>query len=261
MRAALKRIAVALYASAFFAVGLAWGIADSPFPVSSGVSIGLADDLYVNEIGDTMTGALVMNTGGGTNMSISEVGFDKSSAITETVIVQNSGSGVSNLTVDGDISSISGVTYDWPNSQGGIGTVLLNNGAGILSWSSSPAASTISVLSSTFNCLAGVIVGEAVYINAVDNVAEADADIAAAAHPAIGFVASKPTGITCTVQLLGELGGFVGLTTGSVYFLSTTAGSITIFAPVGAGTLVQRLGVARNTTTLIINPGLEIIAN
>lgn len=34
----------------------------------------------------------------------------------------------------GDIVKIQNVTYDWPSSQGGVGTVLQNNGSGVLSW-------------------------------------------------------------------------------------------------------------------------------
>jgi len=36
----------------------------------------------------------------------------------------------------GDIISIDGVSYNWPSSQGGVNTVLTNNGSGVLSWGS-----------------------------------------------------------------------------------------------------------------------------
>ncbi len=38
-----------------------------------------------------------------------------------------------NLTT-GNLAKITGVSYSWPTTQGGAGTVLTNNGAGILSW-------------------------------------------------------------------------------------------------------------------------------
>lgn len=52
--------------------------------------------------GDTITGALVFNTGAGTDASVSESGVDRSSASAETFNVQNSGAGAMTLQVDGN---------------------------------------------------------------------------------------------------------------------------------------------------------------
>jgi hypothetical protein len=107
-----------------------------------------------------------------------------------------------------------------------------------------------------------VAVGDAVYVSAADTVDKADAS-AAATTPVVGFVVSKPLATTAIVQYDGELGGFAGLTTGARYFLALTAGEIALPGdadfPTLAGEVVQVLGVARNATTLVIDPELDYV--
>jgi hypothetical protein len=72
-----------------------------------------------------------------------------------------------------------------------------------------------------------------------------------------GFVALKPTATSAKIQTTGDLAGFVGLTAGASYFLSLVAGGITTTPPSlpadsGSGKVVQRVGIARNATTLVI---------
>lgn len=41
------------------------------------------------------------------------------------------------------------------------------------------------------------------------------------------------------------------LTIGSAYYLSTTAGGVTVTSPSGSGNIVQRLGIAESTTAIV----------
>ncbi len=126
-----------------------------------------ADDRYVNQSGDTMTGALTISNGGGLNAS--------GSLLTNTNITLNSDNGAadavltfgndagaetikfndttnrfevsddfkaagnisgSTLTVDGTVN-IRGVAYTFPTTSGTNGQVLTTGGDGTLSWSQS----------------------------------------------------------------------------------------------------------------------------
>ena len=60
------------------------------------------DAFYVNLGGATMTGALVINDGGGANITISESGIDKVSGGTEIYDFTNTGAGDMELRIDGD---------------------------------------------------------------------------------------------------------------------------------------------------------------
>lgn len=109
-----------------------------------------------------------------------------------------------------------------------------------------------SVESSVYSCPSGVSVGDAVQITTADNVDLADASVPAD-RPVIGFVKSKPTSTTCVLHYYGELGGFTGLTVGATYYLSeSTPGAITTTAPSTVGSIVQEVGFARSSTTLVV---------
>ena len=103
---------------------------------------------------------------------------------------------------------------------------------------------------SAYDCDSSIAVGEAVYLSAANTVDRATASDAAKA--AIGIVASKPTSTTAIVFDRGEVGGYVGLTVGASYFLDTTPGGIVAGAPPPSGVIVQRVGFARNSTTLVV---------
>jgi len=70
--------------------------------------------------------------------------------------------------------------------------------------------------------------------------------------PCLGIVVQKPDSTTAVVQYVGEVTGLVGLTPGAVYFLSNLAGQITTTAPTADGSVVQRIGVAKDATTLML---------
>lgn len=108
-----------------------------------------------------------------------------------------------------------------------------------------------SAVQGTYTCPAGVAVLDAVYLSAAGAVDQADADDVSK-QPLIGIVASKPGATTAIVTYYGELGGFVGLTPGDTYYLSTTPGQITNVAPGNPGDIVQRIGFAKDATTLMV---------
>lgn len=97
----------------------------------------------------------------------------------------------------------------------------------------------------------GTAVRDIAYLSSSDTVEPADADDPGK-QPVVGFVKDKPTTVTATVQYSGELSGFSGLTPGSTYFMSTTPGQITEVAPSALGSIVQRVGFAKNATTLVV---------
>ena len=98
-----------------------------------------------------------------------------------------------------------------------------------------------------------VAVGDAVYLSAPDTVDLADAnDIAK--QPLVGVVSSV-VGLSCEVMYNGELGGFVGLSPGAVYYLSeagTTGNTLTDVAPTLPPSIVQTVGYARSATVLVV---------
>lgn len=75
----------------------------------------------------------------------------------------------------------------------------------------------------------------------------ADASNGRQAHCfAVNAVTAPASG---NVQFEGEIEGLTGLTTGAVYYLST-AGNIATTEITTAGQILQRVGIARDTTTL-----------
>lgn len=74
-------------------------------------------------------------------------------------------------------------------------------------------------------------------------------------RPCVGF-STYATSATATgeVQCTGLNINLSGLTPGALYYLSETSGAITATKPVGAGKIVQPIGWAISTTTLLFNP-------
>lgn len=122
-------------------------------------------------------------------------------------------------------------------------------GAGI---SPSPTESAI------YTVPLAVTVGQVVRVTTADNADVADADTTATV-PVVGIVISKPTTTTAIVRYVGEVTGLAGLTAGSVYFLSTTAGAITATPPATTGNVVQKIGVARSATVLALHIDLNFV--
>jgi hypothetical protein len=107
------------------------------------------------------------------------------------------------------------------------------------------------VSANVYTCPSGAAINQLVYINGADSVDLADNTSAGSAFPAIGFIAAKPTSTTCIVTWVGELGGFTGLVPGTVYFLGNS-GAYTTAGSLPSPAVNQRVGVARNTTTMYL---------
>ena len=104
---------------------------------------------------------------------------------------------------------------------------------------------------SAYNCPSTVSVNDAVYSNGSNSVDRAKAD-SISTMPALGFVLSKPTSTTAVIQYYGEIGGFIGLTPGVTYYVSDSViGGITSTVPVAIGSTVQKVGFAKNSTTMV----------
>lgn len=90
-----------------------------------------------------------------------------------------------------------------------------------------------------------------VYLQSSDTVAPADADDAGK-QPVIGFVKQFVVPGTASVQYGGELSGFSGLIAGATYYMSVTPGQISDTPPTNPGDIIQRVGFAKNSTTLVV---------
>lgn len=103
----------------------------------------------------------------------------------------------------------------------------------------------------TYTCDASVTVGNVVYLSGANMVARADADDVLS-QPVIGIVSSKSSITQALVKYNGEMDIFTGLVPGSTYFLSLAPGEFTTIAPSSQGSIVQKIGFAKNTTTLVV---------
>lgn len=111
----------------------------------------------------------------------------------------------------------------------------------------------------TVPCPGTVSVGDVVRVSGADLVDRADAS-AVATMPVVAFVSAKPTGTTATLWFAGALAVFSGLTPGAEYFVDVAAGAITTnVAGFVAGNVVQRVGVALNGTTLLVNISSDFV--
>jgi hypothetical protein len=109
--------------------------------------------------------------------------------------------------------------------------------------------------------LAGAAAGDAVYQNGASQVVQADAS-AYGTGRAMGFILTldSPALGLAQVLLAGDLGGFVGLTPGATYILSEAPGQIVREDdtgnpdyPVGAGSVLQVVGIALSSTVLLVD--------
>lgn len=130
-----------------------------------------------------------------------------------------------------------------------------DNTIGMITWDGRPIAGVgLTGCIGPFTCDSSINVGDAVRLSAADTIAPAQADVVTD-RPTIGFVLLKPTSTSAFVLASGEIAVFTGLTPGATYYLSDTPGQITDTAPSAQGSIVQEVGWARNTTTLVI--GIE----
>lgn len=137
--------------------------------------------------------------------------------------------------------------------EGGVDGYVLAFDAATDSWIAVPqtGGGAGSGTTGVFSCPPSITDGYAVFLTLPDIISLADANDPAN-RPAIGIVLNKPNATTAEVQFYGEMDGFTGLGPGVTYFLSETPGQITEIAPVTPGSIVQKIGVAKNANTLVI---------
>lgn len=123
----------------------------------------------------------------------------------------------------------------------------------------SSSARNITSDSGEFAVDAGVNPNELVY--ASGSLAAAVADNASlATAPAIGLVLDKPTTTTATILFAGKISTFSGLTVGADYFIGTSGSIITAGSlPTASGSVIQKIGVAVSSTTLLLNIQLPVV--
>lgn len=102
-----------------------------------------------------------------------------------------------------------------------------------------------------YSCPPTVALYDAVYLSGANAVDLADGDNPIT-FPCMGIVVEKPTATTAKVAYAGKVAGFAGLVPGDTYFIDTTPGQITNTAPSNPGDVVQKIGWARNATTLVL---------
>lgn len=96
--------------------------------------------------------------------------------------------------------------------------------------------------------------GDIVYIASDAKVDPADADAASTAEPLGIAQAAAVLDGTVSVLLGGVSTIHSGLTAGSIYYLSVTAGAISTSAPSGSGDVIVKIGTAISTTALRYEP-------
>ena len=135
-----------------------------------------------------------------------------------------------------------------------LGDVLVWDGAQWVPQAQSPGPTIISP-PGRWNVAVGVSVGNLVYATAAAFTAAQADNSGLATAPGMGIVIAKPTPTTATVAYVGEVSVFAGLVPGSLYYLGTSGGIILGGALPGTpGSVVQRVGVAADANTLILNP-------
>ncbi len=111
----------------------------------------------------------------------------------------------------------------------------------------------IEVLEGSWTCTVAEQVGDVVFEAAANFARQANAS-SSATMPVIGAIIQKPTATTCVIARSGEVALYAGLVVGDEYFVSTVAGQLTNTLPVGSGQVVQYVGYARNTSTIVVQP-------
>lgn len=136
-----------------------------------------------------------------------------------------------------------------------VGDVVAATAGGGGTWAPSPPAGSTGAQGSYTNPPGAVAVRDAVYVSGPGEVRPADNDDSSK-QPVVGFVVQVIDATHCRVQYDGEVNGFVGLTPNATYYLDSTPGQITSSVPTSpplpSGSIVQRLGTAKDATFLVV---------
>lgn len=110
-----------------------------------------------------------------------------------------------------------------------------------------------------FTVPVGVSILDLVYVSGSDAMDAADNGSLATA-PVKGIVIDKPTATTATVQYLGHVSGFAGLSAGADLFLGTAGGYVTAGGlPTAPGSVIQKIGEALDATTILLDPKIHVV--
>lgn len=121
-----------------------------------------------------------------------------------------------------------------------------------VAWDNMNTVSATAAIDDVYTADDDLIIRDAVYISAADNVNKASAAAAGTAQ-LLGFATAAALDTTSVnVRKFGILTGFSGLTAGSRYYLSATAGLITATIPTATGNTVVQAGYAKSATVLDI---------
>lgn len=132
-------------------------------------------------------------------------------------------------------------------------------------WSSLSYSDTILTGNATrMYVVAGVTIARGQAVNlylsgGILKVRLADADSATTMMHGVANSAGSAGDIIEINWLRGLLDSVGGMTTGTLYYLSTTAGAVQSARPSGAGQIIQAAGVALNATTLLFDCSLNYI--
>jgi hypothetical protein len=174
-----------------------------------------------------MSGFLIIPTGGGGG----SLGGDASGTTTNVTVTKIQGNAISTITpTDGQVLTWDASSSQWKPQQ--------------------PISSLGSDGYGNYTCVSSAIVGNVVYLSSASTVGLANATDAT--KLAIGIVLSKSSSTQCVVQLEGENSSFSGLSVGAIYYLGLVDGTMTTTAPTTGGNVVQKIGFAKNSTTLVI---------
>jgi len=162
------------------------------------------------------------------------------------------------LTDDGYLSETMfplGEVVDESAGVGDAGKVVKLGADGLIDDSMMPVgfgADTASILTSE-----NLSAGDLVNVYSDGGVAKCrKADATSAGKEANGYVlASTTSGQNASVYFEQRITGLSGLTDGSIYYLSTTAGGYTTTEPSSSGNVVQRIGRAVSDSVLLFMPG------
>lgn len=102
-----------------------------------------------------------------------------------------------------------------------------------------------------YNTNAGIKLWDVVYLSGSDTINKASSDNPSF-EPVVGFVSAINLNNTATVRYNGEISGFSGLQIGQKYYIGSTPGTITVDPPSDSGQTLQKVGFAKNSTTLVI---------
>lgn len=106
---------------------------------------------------------------------------------------------------------------------------------------------------------APVAVGDVVQVTGSNTADAADSGTSFTGLGVVGVVIAKPTAVTATILFNGEASVFAGLTPGAAYYLGA-AGAVSLVPTLApSGSIMQRIGYAKNATTLVVDLGEPVI--